>query len=440
MSSQIQDWVKGDHLGLMIPTHVQALHEGAEPFLTLAFQASGILAADNYVTTIRQLQSCPGGSTGRKYLLGVEYARSEPQLQSELFIKLSRDFDDPIRDQAKMQLEPEVGLALLSRQADFPIQVPHCYFADYHHESGSGILITQRIPFGEQGLEPLYAKCLDFRMPEPLQHYEAIITCLAQLAGTHKAGKLGYSVEQHFPFEAHRQSLHQPIRYSLEQLQRRIEKYSRFVAQHPRLMPADISTPAFIQQLQTELPLMLAQEENIKHYLHSQPAYIALIHWNANVDNAWFWRDEAGQLHCGLLDWGGVSQMNIGLALWGALSAAETSLWRDHLDALLALFIAEFRRAGGPALSQHELQRQLVYACIMMSLSWLMDAPAMISRAVPNLQQDADRFDPTLNASETARTQLIMLSNFLSLWQRFDAGRLLREDSQGRFSSGNDPH
>ena len=42
-----------------------------------------------------------------------------------------------------------------------------------------------------------------------------------------------------------------------------------------------------------------------------------------------------GVLHCGLMDWGCVSQMNLGMALWGAMSGAETDMWDRHLDELL---------------------------------------------------------------------------------------------------------
>ena len=42
---------------------------------------------------------------------------------------------------------------------------------------------------------------------------------------------------------------------------------------------------------------------------------VAFCHWNANIDNAWFWRDEDGHLACGLMDWGNVGQMNMVTAI-----------------------------------------------------------------------------------------------------------------------------
>jgi hypothetical protein len=65
-------------------------------------------------------------------LLSVEYATAAPHLPQDLFVKFSRDFDDPGRDAGRFQMDFEVCLALLSRAVDFPIAVPTCLFADYH--------------------------------------------------------------------------------------------------------------------------------------------------------------------------------------------------------------------------------------------------------------------------------------------------------------------
>ncbi|MDT5172767.1 MAG: hypothetical protein QOG37_18, partial [Mycobacterium sp.] len=56
----------------------------------------------------------PAGSTGRKVVLSVHY--DEPAgLPTELFVKFSRDFDNPTRDRGKAQMEPEVRFAAMSR-------------------------------------------------------------------------------------------------------------------------------------------------------------------------------------------------------------------------------------------------------------------------------------------------------------------------------------
>ena len=173
------DWVPGDLSGLQVPAHSVALRAGGESFLTEAFHSSGALAADNRVAAITQFEEWAGGSTGRKLLLSVAYDRPAPGLHTELFVKFSRDFEDPIRDRAKRQMQSEVRFASMSRLAGFPIAVPACLFADYHQESGTGILVTQRIAFGTGAIERHYDKCLDYEMPQPLEHYRALLRTVA---------------------------------------------------------------------------------------------------------------------------------------------------------------------------------------------------------------------------------------------------------------------
>src|SRR5690606_23178185 len=133
----------------------------------------------------------------------------------------------------------------------------------------------------------------------------------------------------------------------------------------------------FIGRLGDEVVRVAAHAEAIRDELLSTPAHIALCHWNANVDNAWFWR-EGGELRCGLMDWGCVGRMNVAMALWGALSAASTPLWSEHLDTLLLRFAAGFAAAGAEPLDLPTLKRQLLLYAGLMGITWLLDAPAWI--------------------------------------------------------------
>src|SRR5262249_40815037 len=145
-----------------------------------------------------------------------------------------------------------------------------------------------------------------------------------------------------------------PIRYDARQLQSRATRFGEFFAACPQLVPENIRAPELIAKLTAEAPRFLEHQGAIRRYLYSKPELIALCHWNANIDNAWFWRDDQGKVQCGLMDWGRVGQMNVALALWGCLAAAEKALWDEHLDDLLALFVAEYRAAGGPAIDVAE--------------------------------------------------------------------------------------
>ncbi len=420
------DWVLGDTLGLSIPAHAVALRARGLIFLSEAFRANGTLAPDNRVTQINQFEDCPGGSTGRKLLLSVAYERPDPELRSDLFVKFSRDFDDPIRDRGRIQMELEVRFALLSRVPEFPIAVPKCYFADYHRESGTGILVTERIAFGVGAVERHYDKCLDYEMPAPLEHYQALVKGIARLAGADRAGRLPSSVATQFPFDPGKLTVGGNRSYTAARLAKKIETYRSFAERYPQLLPRDVRSPGFISQLAKQASRFAETGDSIRQLLGSKPELVALCHWNAHVDNAWFWRGASHQLECGLLDWGHVSQMNMAMALAGCLTGAEPELLSEHLDALLALFGSEFERCGAPSLDLRELKLHLLLYLGLSGLL-LLDAPVLIERAVPDLAEVSSRIDSRIKDREFVRAQLHMLTLLLTLWRTQDFGAALDE-------------
>ena len=420
------DWINGDLLDLEFPAHTQALRNGGKDFLTNAFRAAGALAADNRVTQISQFEECNGGSTGRKLLLSVAYETPVDNLHTALFVKFSRDFDDAIRDRARFQMEAEVRFGMLSRGQDFPIAVPVCYYADFHRESGSGILITERIPFGTRDIEQHYAKCLDYEIPDQLEHYRALIRALARLAGTHKSGRLGDDVDRHFPFDASALVVSPRQSYTTLEIEKKLAGYAEFANVYARLLPQNIRSATFIARLVNEAPRLVALQPRIMELLAGDQRYIALCHWNAKIDNAWFKRRATG-LECGLLDWGHVSQMSIAMSLWGCLSGAETALWDQHLDELLTLYVTEFQHAGGAHLDTLVLKNQLTLYAALMGLNWLLDVPPYLVRRFPDLSDFESRCDAQLKQHEAARAQLQMMTVFLNVWQTTDMITLIQE-------------
>lgn len=415
-------WVVGDQYGLPFPADPATLLSDGASFLTKAFRVAGALG-ENSVTGIGDYREIEAGSTGRKAMLSVDYDEPAPDLPTELFVKFSRDFDNPVRDRGRTQMESEVRFAVLSRAPRFPIAVPRPQFADYHRRTGTGILITERIMFGTNGVERQYHKCLDYEMPEPLEHYRALLVALARLAGTHRAGGLPAALTAHFPLDVRAATVGPRAAHPGAQLGRRVAELVEFIQTHPGLVPAGVGSPGFLARLTREAPRLAECESAVAGHLAADADYVALCHWNANVDNAWFWREADGMLHCGLMDWGCVGQMNLGMALWGALSGAENDLWERHLDELLELFVAEFHRCGGPALDPVRLRRHtLVYASVM-GVAWLLDVPALIRKRFPVAPRS--RMDPRVRNDESVRAPLQMLSNLLVLWERHPIGGLL---------------
>ena len=315
-------------------------------------------------------------------------------------------------------MEFEVRFALLSRTPGFPIAVPNCLFADYHGPSETGLLITDRIPYGDGGIEPDYDKCMDYAMPDPVGHYRALLGTLGRLAGTHKAGRLPAELVEHFPVDMERLSvgervLHRRPTAAARRPTRRVRDRCS-----PASLPPNLRSPEFICRLKREVVRFPDREAAIWRHLSDDSDYVALCHWNANVDNAWFWRGPDSRLECGLLDWGCVGQMNVAMAIWGAMCSAETAMWDQHLGTLLDVFLSEFASAGGPSLEAATVKRHLILYVAIMGLAWLLEVPSYLLKLLP--QRVADRFDPRIADNEQARSGLLMMTNFLNLWETSD--------------------
>ncbi len=420
----IIDWVRGDIFGLDLPAHSAALQSGGPEFLTRAFRASGALGEDNSVTHIVRLDEWTLGGTGVKALLCVDYEHDVPGLSRDLFVKFSRNFQDKVRDSGRYHMPSEVRLANLSRDPGFPVAVPKCFYADIQQDTLTGIIITDCIAYGQGVIEPHHPKCMDQILPDPLAHYSALISNLAQLSGTHKSGRLGLAVERDFPLDLDMLMARRP-RFEASLLAKRINRLAEFILQYPHLVPQHIADRTFLESFCTDALLAAEQQDGIWSFLHSQPDMIALCHMNANIDNAWFWREPDGALKCGLIDWGSVGQMSVASSIWGCIGAAEPETHDRHLDHLLGLFVDEYACAGGPILDKCELAQHLELH-VMMSALFMTTAPPAILREIPDPGIAADRYDPIFTANETARVQLKITVSLLNMWQRRDFGRLLK--------------
>ena len=418
--------VVGDQLGLAFPTTIESLQQQGIEFLTRAFHTSGVMQADNRVSAITGFKEFFGGGMGRKLLLSVSYLDDSSSLHRDLFVKFPRDFGDPLRSLFGPLMEPEVRFSLLSRRPDFPIAVPKCYFADYNAETTSGILITARVPYGKGDIEPAYDKCLDYEIPDLLGHYQALARTAARLAGHHKAGKFGADTERQFPFEPQKVSDGFRIPHTAEQLREKLDKLLAFADKVPQLFPAELRDTAFLDRFVSEVPQVLEKEAAIMAHLNSRADFVALCHWNMNVDNAWFWNGEQGR-EAGLLDWGSVGQMNVAQALYGMFCAAETDFLNAHRHELIELFATEYRQAGGPRIEAEELRYLYKLAVAVLGVAWILDAPSLIEAELPGVQEVNGRFDSRLRDVFLARAQMQLLLVLLNEWRHEDIGRAITD-------------
>jgi hypothetical protein len=261
-------------------------------------------------------------------------------------------------------------------------------------------------------------------MPDPLDHYRALLTALARLAGTHRSGRLPAGLTAHFPLDVRAATVGDRAPLSTGKLKRRLSQLAEFVETHPGLLPINVGSPDFLARLREDVSQVAHHEHTVARQLAADSDYVALCHWNANVDNAWFWRGTDHVLRCGLMDWGCVGQMNMGRAIWGAMSGAETEMWNRHLDELLCLLVAEVHRYGFPNLDPDRLRRHTLLYAAVMGVAWLLDVPALIDRRF-GAAAPASRRDRRIKDDESVRAPLQMLSNLLSLWEQHHVGDLL---------------
>ena len=419
-----------------LPADPAELVAAGADWLTDAFHGYGVLAADNAVARIVEHRQFEAGNSGDKLVLTVEYARPDPALHTELFAKFSRCLHDPFRDRRKGELEAEVHLADLSRHPQFPVAVPKAYFAGYEPESGNGVLITQCIRFGEGGLEPLRPKNMDHELAEPSEYYRATASALARLAAAHKSGRLSPEAERLFPFDPAKAAAELPLPWDAGQVREKAGLIAEFIVQAPKLFPANATAPEFLERFLEDAVQFQQHDAAIRRFLFAEPDMVALAHWNTHIDNAWFWRDEAGVLQAGLLDWGMARQMNVAMALWGGLSGGNQAFWNEHADAVIDHFLAELAAHGGPAIDPELFRLHLDLSVGMLTLALMMDMPAMFLSRMPDVGLAAGPDDPKLHADKVVHGFLHTFGNAIGLWQRRDFGASLsrmleRQDTTG---------
>ena len=425
-ASAKEDWATGEIFDLKFPATPEVLLSNGTDFLTKAFHASGAIAPTNRVCRIAAAEEFFGGGTGKKLLLTLAYDTPEPGVSHELFLKFSRNFDNELWDRARMTMVGEAHFAVLSRASDFPVAVPHCLFADVDSKSGTGLIITECIPYGRNGVESRYPKCLDYTVPEPVRHYQAILTGLAKLSGTHRGGRLSSEFDKQFPYRHERASASFVIPAPEEKLIQRANRMFEFIVRYPKLFSADLCRPGFREQFIGDVSDVVAAEGRIREVLFGNPDFIAFAHWNANIDNCWFWRDAEGVLQSGFMDWANAGQLSVAQSVSGAISGAEPVIWNEHLDELLTVFIDEYAAQGGPLLRLDEMRLHILLIVAISGVSYSMGAPIAIEREIKDIDAVETDRDACFREHENARIQLHMMKKMLNVWQRYGLGDVVR--------------
>jgi len=110
------------------------------------------------------------------------------------------------------------------------------------------------------GVEALYPKCMDYTVPEPVEHYKAILKGLARLSGAHRNGRLSPEFDRKFPYNRKQASAVFALRAPEEKLIQRANRMFDFIGRYPKLFPENVRSPGFREQFIRDIPIWLPQK------------------------------------------------------------------------------------------------------------------------------------------------------------------------------------
>jgi hypothetical protein len=110
----------------------------------------------------------------------------------------------------------------------------------------------------------------------------------------------------------------------------------------------------------------------------------------------------------------------------GAISGAEPSLWNDHLDEPLTVYIDVYAAQGGPRLRREEMRLHILLIVAVSGVAYSMGAPIAIERDIEHIDAIESYRDERFREHETARIQLHMMTKMLNVWQRWRLGDVVR--------------
>ena len=381
----------GDHYGLDFPISLDMVREFGPEFLTNAFRSAGTILPDNAVTQIVSIQPLDVPGASENAILTVSYAKAEPGIENDLFIKFPPK-DVEFKYSLAHMAHGEVSMLHLGRERNLPVRVPFLYFGDYSSLTNNYILITERLRFGEGTIEPAYRKGFDHEVPDIEEHYRTLAKAMASLTAAHKTGLLGHDLESLFPFKGAARD------YSfLEDPTPQIDRLIDFIGRiAPQLFITEASNPAFLKTFREDLLYGFAHKDDLLAYLHDKVDYTGMCHPNLNIDNAWFWRNAGGTLQAGLFDWAGAGQMSIAQAMSGMLMMQIPEKHISIVADVHRTYIDEYHRLGGPRLDFDELHFQykasLFSTALYVIVAWVSDY--FFERLTEEEYRDiANRFD-----------------------------------------------
>lgn len=393
----VNQQLPGEHFGIIFPHSMELFQEMGVEFLNDAFHLAGTLPEDNSVVALKEviglsLDPSAGeamGGAGQKLLLRVEYAKPNPDLHTELFVKIPHPFTTKnqrwqvscrdLCDEGEIMFNRVVASAL-------PFLTPKYYFGDINRTTTNCCLITEKLnmakewkplaDFEPMEIFPAMTKNKDYTLPEkgkPM--YLALGKAMGRLAGAYHSGVLGPKEEMERLFFGLTQEVKEcwghgwpPKWHTDASMRERLKDAAAANANKthqmcevaidfmtnvaPQLFSEELKDKVFLRRFVKEAVEVAQYEVEINTYMGHDPAFMSLVHGNLQIDNAYYWKNAEGEVVAGLLDWGGVSFDNAVTSMARNWCGAEPEVMDEIDEQILENFVKELERTGGPRITR----------------------------------------------------------------------------------------
>mmetsp|Transcript_50563 Transcript_50563/g.110353 ORF Transcript_50563/g.110353 Transcript_50563/m.110353 type:complete len:735 (-) Transcript_50563:196-2400(-) len=428
LEKEAKAMLPGDMYGIDVPPTLGDVEKMGAPWLTKALHAAGTLPKDNTVTQVLKFKRLPtttkdaAGGAGPKAFLTVKYAKPDPELHTELFVKLpwavegtkEMGGDSLWRFKISGQGDSEFQECSVYRFLGpvFPFKIPKYYFADICRANTNYILVTEKVLFGGTGayLEgkkrtnfaayevlPVAEKYFDFNLPRAQQYemYYCIMRAQARMAAwdvlhywdTIPTEFRGFAMcpppvgTFDWPVKATEKQRGIKLRMS----NRMVELWNELLQDKGKMcFAAEVTSKGFVDALGAATSECGMWQDAVQLYPLLFPQLVACQHTNLQSDNAFFWRTDTGEMDAGIIDWGGFGPRPICQGFLGSITSCEGDMLFEHEVGYMRCFCDEYLRESGIRFDFMELLRQwhLCYSCMYL-LSMSVNIEQEIFRQVP---------------------------------------------------------
>merc|ERR1712032_60240 len=117
--------------------------------------------------------------------------------------------------------------------------------------------------------------------------------------------------------------------------------------------------PARLARVREDLVEMSPYFKDLStQYQINNSDWVAANHSNMQADNAFFWRDEYGEMSAGGIDWAGFLRSPFCVRFLGCTGGMEADLLLGHIETIFGCYVDEYARCGGPSLEPKEVVKR----------------------------------------------------------------------------------